>query len=399
LHDSRLSATWLLSQGYDIVVVTYEFLETSLRPVQAFKSDIEAYVNATRAGRKKAPLPKRPTSALFSPLWKVIQRPWKRTILDEAQNASKRFGKRHQGILHLPTTAIACLSGTAAHNKWTAFSGYLNFMKAIPWTSHSQFMRTFCGSGANPDTPGFIETRLLQRMLQNTLVARPLDSHAASKLHGLVCWAVRFSLDDYDSELVRTFTSKYKEETAKQASSGYGYSDQGRKRDGDSNAAMGWASKARCAAAHPLLLAEIPMKEKRKDRASASGAQKAKPRLEKPRMKEKEDIGGQERQYWLQLVERDQFLEQHSARIRAALAAYKWCRQQYPDEKIAMCSLSLKFLDILAVVLKRRYGIDAVRFDGTTPALKRKLLLRKVETGSADVPLLMTAGCGEFTSI
>jgi hypothetical protein len=49
---------------------------------------------------------------------------------------------------------------------------------------------------------------------------------------------VRFSLDDYDSELVRTFTSKYKEETAKQASNGYSYSDQGRKHDGDSNAAL-----------------------------------------------------------------------------------------------------------------------------------------------------------------
>ncbi|OAG43839.1 hypothetical protein AYO21_02066 [Fonsecaea monophora] len=403
LTDSRISATRLLSQGYDIIVVTYEFLEASSRSIRTFQSRIEAHVNAVRDGRKRSQLPKRPTSALFSPLHITIQRPIKRTVVDEAQGISKRSGKRHQAVKLLPTTSIVCLSGTAAHNKWTAFSGYTDYVKGIPWKTHADFMRTFCGTNADENYPGIIETRLLQRFLQEFLVARPLDAFAASRLHGLRCWSLRFQLDQFDVNLVAAFTKKYKEESARAAQGGQDYSGQKRKGNHNSKSrAMLYAAKARAAAAHPLLLAEITngnkKMEKMKKPRDASNNDKTNnktPVLGK-RTITSEDIDQNERALWLELVKRDPFLEQCSARVRAALTTYDWFRQQYPTEKIAICSTSLKLLDIVAEVLRRKYGIDAVRFDGSIPPLKRTFILRKLDTEPPCVPLLITAGSGAY---
>ena len=362
--------------------------------MRAFKSAVEGYVNTPPDERKRLPLPKRPTSALLSPLWKVIQRPWKGTFCDEAQLVSKRVGKRNAAIKCLPTDGIACLSGTAAHNKWTAFSGYLDFVQGLPWKSHADFMRTFCGAHADESSPGMTETRLLQRALQQILISRPLDTFAASHLHGLRCMSVCFYLDPFDAGLVDQFTAKYKEENAKAARAGRDHSGQRRQQGKEPSKAMGWAARARAAAMHPLLLWRIPKRERPADKREGRLANE-RPRV-LPRRTTGEDVDQHERAIWLEMLSKDQFLEQNSARIRAALLTYDHCREAYPDEKVGISSVSLKALDIMAEVLRRRDGIDAVRFDGSIPPLKRAAVLRKLETSPPEVPLLITAGSSEY---
>jgi SNF2 family DNA or RNA helicase len=232
-------------------------------------------------------------------------------------------------------------------------------------------------------------------MLSPIFIGRPLDNEFAAKLNGLDCTRLCFDLDDFDAKLVDTFVARYKEEIARLARKGQGSHDQRRRSDGASNAAMGWASKARCAAAHPLLLAVLPKPKKQKD-AESKGDNSRKRISLKAYGTCDEDVDDQERPYWLKLIKEDRYLEQHSARIRVAVVAFKWFRHRYPEEKIGICSVSLKLLDILAEVLKRQFEIDAVRFDGLTTPVKRKLTLRKFDESPPAVPMLITAAAGKY---
>ncbi|KAK7897408.1 hypothetical protein LTR67_005297 [Exophiala xenobiotica] len=395
LHDPHKSATWLLSQGFDVVVVTYEFLEASSRAIGKFKEQIEKYANKNWHSDKPPPPPKRPTSALFSPLYEAINQPFKITVLDEAHNASKRMGKRHRAIKLIPTESIAALSGTAAHNRWDAFSGYLDFAKRLPWKSHGDFMKTFCGVNADENSPGFVETRVLQRLLQNLVLARPLGT-IAHKLPGLKQFSVKFELDAFDAGLVQTFTDNYKDEHLKARLAGVDYSGHRvSNRDNKNSVALAWAAKARAAAAHPLLLERVPKKVKKEKTGEDSGVvQNDDVELVERKLVSPEAMDPDARRVFLETIHNDRFLLEHAARYRALLKTYNFIRHVLPDSKIIITSMLLGVLDIADVVLEKYCDVKALRFDGTVPVSRRDRIIKELEEGPAGTTILVTAGAG-----
>lgn len=133
LEDSSMTVHEILAAKHDVLVCSYEFVETSDRDLLKF-------------GLQDGPrdtLPSRPGTVLFSTLWNELSIPFKRMILDEAQIVKKRSGIRHKTLLGIPAKAVIMLSGTFAHNKWHDISGYLDFIKGHPFDSHSKFIRFF----------------------------------------------------------------------------------------------------------------------------------------------------------------------------------------------------------------------------------------------------------------
>jgi SNF2 family DNA or RNA helicase len=75
--------------------------------------------------------------------------------------------------------------------------------------------------------------------------------------------------------------------------------------------------------------------------------------------------GGEKRDEWLHKVREREELIDESDRVRQFLLIYKQLRRTNPDQKILVFSQYLKFLDILAEALKRVFGVQALRFNGT----------------------------------
>ena len=69
-------------------------------------------------------------------------------------------------------------------------------------------------------------------------------------------------------------------------------------------------------------------------------------------------------------------------------------RRDFPDEKIAIFSIYLKFLDIIAAALLKVHGIEALRYDGTMNAHRRVMSQTAFHEASPDIPLLITTGAG-----
>lgn len=84
-----MTAHELLAGGWDIVIASYEYVEFNHRGVRDFPSQVAEY----QAGNVN--IPKRPTSALFSSIHKILNMPIKRLILDECQRVKNTKGARH----------------------------------------------------------------------------------------------------------------------------------------------------------------------------------------------------------------------------------------------------------------------------------------------------------------
>lgn len=90
LTDPKITAMALLAGGYDVVVVSHKFLESTYRGMKELYSDMDEYRNEGK-GRK----PKRPTFALRSFMWDDIKVRIKRLLIDEQQFVNKRDGIKH----------------------------------------------------------------------------------------------------------------------------------------------------------------------------------------------------------------------------------------------------------------------------------------------------------------
>jgi SNF2 family DNA or RNA helicase len=172
------SAEELLSRDVHVVVCSYGFLEANLRELERKKAYFGYYRERLRERQFEEPdlaKPTRAVTALFTEVWKITNRPWKHVVLDEAQLVSKRDGVRHRAIKKLPARSFVCLT-TTGHIMWHDVSGYADFLKGHPFTTHQQFLHAFSlqyGKMRNPDQR---QIRLLQRFLQALLIARPLET-------------------------------------------------------------------------------------------------------------------------------------------------------------------------------------------------------------------------------
>lgn len=202
LDDPKITASQLLSAAYDIVITSYEFAEASFRSIRDFPDAIDKY--AAGSGLK----PTRPTSALYSTLWRSLKLPIKRLVLDECQRVNKRHGARHIAIKELYYEAVIMLSGTFLHNKWQDISGLVDFVNGHPFNTHRKFCRAFSTVNYKgvPEQPDEVKTRLLQRFLQAFTIARP---STVLELPEAVFYRDLFQLSDDEAALVLHHTVKY----------------------------------------------------------------------------------------------------------------------------------------------------------------------------------------------
>lgn len=204
-----MTAHQLLAGAYDIVVVSYEFLESSYRGIRDFPKQVAKY----KAEGGKAP--KRPHSALFSELWKRINMPIKRLVLDEAQRVKNANGARHTAAAALFYRAVLLMSGTFLDNQWYDVGGLVQFLKGHPFKTTKIFRTAF----SDRDYQGVEHVRehkirLLQKFLMAFVIARP---SSLLRLKGITRHCVRFNLDPADAEKVKDETQKYKKAIRYQA--------------------------------------------------------------------------------------------------------------------------------------------------------------------------------------
>ena len=113
LDDSQITAHQLLAQEWEVVVVSYEFLERNHRRLKTIE--------------------KRPTCALFSDLYRKMKKPIKRLVLDEAHRVKTTRGARHKAVQALYFDSCLLLSGIFVDNRWEELGALLQFLKGHPF--------------------------------------------------------------------------------------------------------------------------------------------------------------------------------------------------------------------------------------------------------------------------
>lgn len=386
LNDSKISAHQILASGCDVIVCSYEFVDANIRATDNYMDEIEKYTKKADPTIRK---PSRPTAALASGLWALTGLRIKRGIMDECQVVNKRKGKRHQAIKRMPVDAWLSMSGTLPHNRWHDMSGPIDFLQGHPYTTDTLFWQQFSrkgysASGQDSDLSG-AQMALLQRFLQAVLVMRP-----RSVLHLPPCERLAFAVEltpDH-AATVSELTAKYKAVSAME-DEGVAIGD---KRSKDDAAALGCAIKAQMHSLHPRFAdpddeAAFNIDAEDLSNSTAEGL----------RAKYVVDAlsAAELRKNWLKEVDEwtpDIFDE--SPHLTTMASLLNDIAKTSSGEKILVVSQYLKYHDILARLLYKRYGFRTLRYDGTVPQARR----REVETTFADSKkseiLLMTAGAG-----
>jgi SNF2 family DNA or RNA helicase len=379
-----MTASQLLTGGYDVAVTSYEFVEQSGRQKLAFPEAINAFSN-DQEGR--IPKPSRPTTALHSEVWEIVDIPFKRVILDEAHRVNKRNKVRHEAIKRLPARAFVMLSGTLPHNKWHNMSGYLDYLKGHAFDTHEKFLHTFGTRDdyGRPDNPSETQLRRLQIFLQAMLVARP---QSILELKNCRCLSFKFQLRQSCNRTAEHYFTLYKEHIIRET---WRKDSQGARTDGDEGlGAFLFLFYAQLASVHPMLLEEalagrIELEDDDKDDPDDDI-------IAKPKGKG----AGVDRDDWQRRLRERKQLCQESSRVIHFLRLFSWLRKNYPKRKIVVFSRLVVFLDIIAEALQRTFGIDALRFDGTVRPSKRSDVEREFKFTDESVPMLITSGVGKI---
>lgn len=377
-----MAAHELLALGVDVVVCSYDQVEASGRARRALLDELDAYNNDQTGTIKK---PTRPDAVLHSSFWREMNLPIKRLVLDEAQLVNKRHGVRHRALKDLFYHSVLLLSGTPAHNKWHNFSGLVDFLQGHPFTTHTLFLKAFAtldydGKITRPDLP---RVRLLQRFIQAFTIARPSD---ILKLKDCIRYRASFHIRGAHRKVINALVRRYLRLVAMTRGG-----ETVVEVEPDAKKALSYAVQAQVMSLSPFLLeeSEQPKSDGFVDMdeddpvygyVSADTATK----------------GGEDRDEWLQKVREREELIDESDRVRQFLLVYKQLRSTNPDQKILVFSQYLKFLDILEEALKRAFGVQALRFDGTVGQGQRLKVQQDFKDLDPKVPLLMTTGAGAY---
>ena len=113
------------------------------------------------------------------------------------------------------------------------------------------------------------------------------------------------------------------------------------------------------------------------------------------RLIEEYDSHPDDRRKWLELLRAlplSRLLD--SARVQAFVRTFSYARKRWPNEKVVVFSIFLKFLDIVAAVLRHQFGVNALRLDGTMTSSQKEKAQEMFSTGMSSEPLLITTGAG-----
>merc|ERR1711939_138380 len=302
---------------------------------------------------------------------------------------SKPEQARHRAVKMIPAKAVVCMTGTPTHNKWHAVWGYICLLKGHPFAEESDFFSTF-GGKRRFDDPTIKNTRRLQRFLQPLMICRPRLTLPSLTLVGRVSYQQSFDVDEMDQSLSNAYYKKYRDVLRKKnldtTELFVGASTK------DSKRCLTYATKAQLAALHPLLLlGDISNAEDDED----PEAEENDPGLFL--LNDTDDTKGmkspKKRKAWLKFLEDYVGLADDSIRVQNVIVALLSIRAQEPDCKVVIFSQYLKFLDILAEVLKRE-GIKAYRYDGTIKSSERTRIEADFAKADPSIPLLITSGAG-----
>lgn len=348
-----------------MLVTSYEFVETSYRAVRAFPKGVKTHRNGDA---ETASAPPRPNAAVHSTIWEEIGMPFKRMILDECQAVNKRDGARHKAVKNIHVEARVGYSGTLAHNKWDDVDGLFDFLKGHPIHNQQMFFRLFSdpdtgGHSRQPDAKGL---HLLQRFLLACTIARPSSVLKLKQCHR---HRVPFLLNSAEAAAVTQLTSLYTKAFAAS-----------REKNGKRH--LKYAVRALMASLHPMLRINDEV-----DLDYDPENPDATP--------DKEAVIGEAREGWLARVRARGRLIEESSRLQAFLGLYKFLMTTAaPGRKIVVFSQYLRFLDIIEEALKRQYGVECLRYDGTVLQSLRKGIESKYADPTNKKPLLITAGAG-----
>lgn len=172
LQDSTFSAHKLNVGGYDVVVCSYEFVETSGRGMRDLPGSLNHYHNSISDTLRVSV---RSTFALHSAFWRDLYLPFKRLIVDECQAVKKRDGVRHQALKILFVQGTILLSGTLTQNNWHNLSELIDLVKGHSIKDHHGFLNLFSAIDAAGITEEMdkVGMRLLQKFMQVFIIARP----------------------------------------------------------------------------------------------------------------------------------------------------------------------------------------------------------------------------------
>lgn len=397
LTDPKMTAIQLLALDLDIVIASYEFLDASVRRCQQRDKEFLARREAAHANMSASQSqipPRRPNTCLFSEVYEITGRKWKRLILDEAQFVSKPDLTRHEAIKNVPHDAIFFLTATPAHNKWYAIWGYLDLMKNHPITSGQLFFHLFGGRSGRWEKPGRTQIKRLQSFLQAVMVCRPRSTDPCLLSKGREDRSIQFDLDRMELGATVAAFGKYQQMLRRNQMDSqdliYG-TNRGTAASQTSKRCLIMAMRAMLASMHPLLVL-----------ASVGGAGDDSTDITDGDLValgtfDSTDDKPHARKKWLEAVAASEYLLEDSTRTTVLFTVFDECRASLPTQKTVIVSQYLKYLDIVEEIFKRR-GINPLRFDGTKKTEERVQIQEDFLHADPSIPLLMTAGAGRIHS-
>ncbi|KAF5872687.1 putative snf2 family helicase protein [Botrytis fragariae] len=374
LHDSSLTAHDVQGMGCDVLVMSYNFVETNKRKSSKFAGDIALYANGSKATR-----PKRPTMSVQSEIWHDLKLQPKLLVLDEAQMVNKPALAWARALMALKAKRVLVMSGTLPHNQWTNVFGYLKFLKGHPFHTQSEFLRVFGTPGERITSAR--KLACLARFMQGFTIAHP---SSILNLPQMNSFRISFNLLPREAVAVAEFVFEYKKcviGTPDIIIDG-----------GDRGQGLGlftYAIQAQVKAGHPMMGEYLSERWVRLARLDGINF----------RVFSGEDVDDQkpeERKDWLERVKKRPDIVNESGRLSKLMELFRHLTITYPERKLVMFSSFLKFLDIVEEGILRRFKIQSLRYDGTTPSDERPKIEEAFVESNNNVPLLMTAGSGSI---
>lgn len=211
--------------------------------------DLAKFNNLTSVERAKAAKLVRPTCSLLSSIYKSMNCPIQRLILDEVQYIKNIEGKRHAAVKALYVREYLALSGTFLSNKWVDLYGILDIFRGHPFATIRDFMHSFSTirTTSRADQPSATQLRILQKFLMGFVIARP-DS--LLELGQMELHHVEFTLGSTEQEDVLLYTKRFYDSLAVENLD----EDEDVTNSEKTRQAIAHATRAQQQAAHPQLM-------------------------------------------------------------------------------------------------------------------------------------------------
>lgn len=255
LDDPKATPSGLLDLEVEIIICTYEFIETNWRHRRQLPTKIAHY----RPGHSEQP--KRSRTIMHSDIWSFLNLPIKLLVLDEAHKIKNLGGKRFAAIQNLFYSSILMLTGTYFDNIWQDIRALIFLLKGHPFPDKRSFNNFFMpkdyeGKRRLTNT----KAAMLIRFLQTFLIHRP---GTLMTLPGIRRYQFSFDLEEKELFWCDFFCLKHEWATI------LGGDPQ---QDEDEGSALGAATKAQRASTASCLIDQFICEEINRERDQESNA-------------------------------------------------------------------------------------------------------------------------------